>query len=102
MSLVAAACGSADGTEATAGPESSAAPAPTAAEPADPGTAASADEGESAPADDQAQAPADAPAAENLFPDIEVTRISDGEPVNLSDELAGGDLPVLLWFWAPH
>lgn len=46
-----------------------------------------------------------APAPEetaNLFPSIDVVRISDGSTFDLATELGGGDLPVLLWFWAPH
>ena len=41
-------------------------------------------------------------AGENLFPDIEVVNVADSSTLSLSQELAGGDLPVLLWFWAPH
>lgn len=40
--------------------------------------------------------------AVNLFPDVEVTNIVDSSSLNLATELGGGDLPVLLWFWAPH
>ncbi len=39
---------------------------------------------------------------DNLFPNVNVTNITDGTPLNLQEELAGGDLPVLLWFFAPH
>ncbi len=43
----------------------------------------------------------DAPES-SLFPNIEVVNVADSSMLNLSTELAGGDLPVLLWFWAPH
>lgn len=39
---------------------------------------------------------------ENVFADIDVLDVYTGEWVNLEAELAGGDTPVLLWFWAPH
>jgi hypothetical protein len=41
-------------------------------------------------------------AAGSLFPDTQVVEIATGAELNLSAELGGGDLPVLLWFWAPH
>ncbi len=40
--------------------------------------------------------------ATNLFPDLDVVSVATGESLNLKAELSGGDLPVLLWFWAPH
>ncbi len=40
--------------------------------------------------------------SENVFPDIDVVEITTGGSLNLKQELAGGDRPVLLWFWAPH
>jgi hypothetical protein len=40
--------------------------------------------------------------SDNLFPDVDVQLVADGSTVNLKEELQGGDLPVLLWFWAPH
>ncbi len=43
----------------------------------------------------------DAPES-SLFPNIEVVNVADSSTLNLSTELAGGDRPVLLWFWAPH
>ena len=36
------------------------------------------------------------------FPTIDVTDVATGETIDLAEELAGGELPVLLWFWAPH
>jgi len=36
------------------------------------------------------------------FPMVEVLNVADGSTVQLADELAGGDKPILLWFWAPH
>jgi ABC-type glycerol-3-phosphate transport system substrate-binding protein len=44
----------------------------------------------------------EAPAGQNLFPTVEVVNVVDSSTLTLSQELAGGDLPVLLWFWAPH
>ena len=44
---------------------------------------------------------AEEPAGENLFPDLDVQRISDGATVNLASELGGGELPVLLWVLGP-
>ncbi|NNF53877.1 MAG: hypothetical protein HKN03_05475 [Acidimicrobiales bacterium] len=38
----------------------------------------------------------------NLFPDLDVLSVATGESLNLRSELSGGELPVLLWFWAPH
>lgn len=38
----------------------------------------------------------------NLFPDVDVVKVSDSTTLNLATELGGGTLPVLLWFWAPH
>ncbi|MDA3038761.1 MAG: hypothetical protein O3C27_04370 [Actinomycetota bacterium] len=45
--------------------------------------------------------------SDNMFPDIDVAVVGSGdtasrETVNMKEELAGGDTPVLLWFWAPH
>lgn len=40
--------------------------------------------------------------ATNLFPDLDVVSVATGESLNLKAELSGGELPVLLWFWAPH
>lgn len=45
---------------------------------------------------------ADTPASDSLFPNVQVQNITDGSMLNLQEELQGGDLPVLLWFWAPH
>lgn len=38
----------------------------------------------------------------HLFPDMDVIDIQTGATINLAAELAGGDTPILLWFWAPH
>ena len=72
--MTAAACGASDPTPA--------APATTSAVPA-------ADGGEAA-------------APGSLFPSVDVSNISDGSTINFQSEFSGGDLPVLLWFWAPH
>lgn len=41
-------------------------------------------------------------AAPSLFPDVAVTDLANQAEINLAQTLAGGDTPVLLWFWAPH
>lgn len=80
--------GSADESEAASSDDGSAEGPDNTAE--DDGAA---DEGgESAPADE----------IPNVFPDLTTTNIVDGSTVNLADQLAGGDTPVLLWFFAPH
>ena len=118
--LFAAACGG-DATETSAGDESVTEPADggsqeAADQSADDPEAGSADAGDQDSGDDTDSGdgaddgsdgqPADgdesAVEAENLFPDLEVIDIVDGSTVNLSQELFGGDTPVLLWFWAPH
>ncbi len=38
----------------------------------------------------------------SLFPNVSVQNVVDGSSLNLQEELQGGELPVLLWFWAPH
>ena len=43
-----------------------------------------------------------APVENHRFPDLNTVNIVDGATLNLAEELAGGDTPVLLWFWAPH
>ena len=43
-----------------------------------------------------------APTPDHLFPDVDVLDIQTGATLNIASELAGGDRPVLLWFWAPH
>jgi hypothetical protein len=51
--------------------------------------------------DEAAEAPASEPIA-HQFPELTTVNIADGSTVNLADQLAGGDTPVLLWFFAPH
>lgn len=52
---------------------------------------------------DSASGEGDAEAADDhLFPSVEVLDVATGDPLNLAEELSGGDTPVLLWFWAPH
>jgi hypothetical protein len=41
-------------------------------------------------------------AGDHVFPDLDTVEISTGATVNLADQLAGGDTPILLWFFAPH
>ena len=57
--------------------------------------------GQNASGEANGEAEATGPAA-NLFPDIDVVRVSDSTTLNLATELGGGTVPVLLWFWAPH
>ncbi len=96
LALVAAACGSGgtDGTD-TAGSATTAAPATTAD--AAPDSTAAAPDSTAATAGPEAPAP-----AENLFAPVDVVNIADGSTINLADQLAGDDRPVLLWFFAPH
>ena len=50
---------------------------------------------------EEAEGPA--PVADHNFPDLNTVNVADGSTVNLAaQELAGGDTPVLLWFYAPH
>lgn len=98
VAIVAVACGS--GAVTT---ELAADPAPT----QDPEPTAGGDSEESAtsteaPTESQADDGATSEPAVNLFPDVDVVNIADASTLNLATELGGGDLPVLLWFWAPH
>lgn len=109
MALVAAACGSgsADTTDAGSSTEPEATPAESSAAPADGDDADSAepeaDEAEpEAAGSEEAEAEGPSPVGPHSFPDLDTVTISDGAPINLADELAGGDTPVLLWFFAPH
>ncbi len=36
------------------------------------------------------------------FPAVEVHDLGAGGTVVLADQLSGGSLPTLIWFWAPH
>ncbi len=67
---------------------------------ADNGTATAADAGSEST--DEAAAGPVAPISDHLFPDVDVVDIQTGATLNIATELAGGDRPVLLWFWAPH
>ncbi|MEM7326779.1 MAG: hypothetical protein AAF531_27090 [Actinomycetota bacterium] len=49
---------------------------------------------------EEADEPADV--GNHLFPDLTTVNVKDGGSLNLATELAGGDTPVLLWFYAPH
>ncbi len=100
MALVAAACGSgsADTTDAGSSTEPEATPAESSAAPAAGDDADSAAEASEEPA--EAEGPS--PVGPHSFPDLDTVTIGDGAPLNLADELAGGDTPVLLWFFAPH
>ncbi|MGB5756759.1 MAG: hypothetical protein WBM50_07580 [Acidimicrobiales bacterium] len=110
LSLVASACGSeADPVDVAS--ESSAPETSLASEGSAPETSTGSSDGTQAPtteADGPAVPPRDeddetaGPAESHLFPDLNTVNIVDGATVNLAEELAGGDTPVLLWFWAPH
>lgn len=39
---------------------------------------------------------------QDVFAAVDVLDVRTGETVDLRATLAGGDTPVLLWFWAPH
>ncbi len=100
MALVAAACGSgtADTTDAGSSTGQEATPAAAASSAA---PAATEDATEDA-AESEPEAEGPSPVAPHSFPDLDTVTIGDGAPLNLADELAGGDTPVLLWFFAPH
>jgi len=94
--LLAAACGSGDGSDAdvTAADEptteaSASSEEPTTDEPS----------AEDAPAEEAEEA---ADVGPHLFPELTTVNVADGSTLNLATELAGGDTPVLLWFYAPH
>ena len=97
IGLIAAACGS------DPAPIDASAGEPVAA--TEQSTAGS-DSQDSAPAADAAEAEPEvegpAVAADHLFPDLSTVNIADGSTLNLAQQLAGGDTPVLLWFFAPH
>ncbi len=54
------------------------------------------------PDEDAEEAAEPEPVGDHEFPDLGTVNIADGSAVNLADQLAGGDTPVLLWFFAPH
>lgn len=54
------------------------------------------------PAEPAEEAAGPAPVGEHFFPNLTTVDIATGSTINLSEELAGGDTPVLLWFFAPH
>lgn len=98
MALVAAACGSGS-TDTTASGSASAGDA----EPAESSVAPAATDAPTGSASEPAaEAEGPSPVAPHSFPDLDTVTIGDGATVNLADELAGGDTPVLLWFFAPH
>lgn len=54
-------------------------------------------------ATEEAETEGPSPAAtDHLFPDLNTVNIADGSSLNLAQQLAGGDTPVMLWFFAPH
>ncbi len=98
IGLVAAACGSeaATSTDAAASSSRSTEATTAATEPASEPSAVPA----TPAAEPEIEGPA--PAPDHLFPDLDTVDVADGSTVNLADELAGGDTPILLWFYAPH
>jgi len=105
MALVAAACGSGstDTTDAGSSADSEAAPADASAAPAATDDATEAGpEPEADQSEEATEVEGPSPVAPHSFPDLDTVTIGDGATVNLADELAGGDTPVLLWFFAPH
>ncbi|MEM9134511.1 MAG: hypothetical protein AAF962_00855 [Actinomycetota bacterium] len=90
LALAVAACGSGATDDADTAAEATTAPANT------PSAADTTDEA-AEPVGPEVPAP-----AENLFAPVDVVNIADGSTLNLAEELAGDDRPVLLWFWAPH
>ncbi len=57
-------------------------------------TASSADEGE--------EPAADPTATLANYPQVDVIDLGSGETVDFAEQVAGGSLPTLIWFWAPH
>lgn len=101
VALIAAACGGSSTTTLELGADAPA-PDPEPATGSDPSEAGPAPADEAvAPEEEQAVA-ADEAEVVNLFPDVDVVNVADSSTLNLAAELGGGDLPVLLWFWAPH
>ncbi len=103
LGLIASACGAESPTTIEAAPAADqpaaddAADAPEPSEAAEPAADASADAPQDADEAEEA-----APVTDHLFPDLDTVNIVDGSSINLAAELAGGDTPILLWFWAPH
>lgn len=107
LALLVAACGAGDSGETTieqaateqAEAQESAESTDGAAEPA---TDESAEQAENNDDGTEAEEAGPEVPAAHLFPDLQTVRVTDGETINLADELAGGDTPILLWFYAPH
>ena len=104
LALVAGACASdsPDATEAgadTSSAETAAQSETTAAAASDTSSDTQAADGGAEP-EPEIEGPS--PIGPHSFPDLDTVTISDGATVNLADELAGGDTPILLWFFAPH
>jgi hypothetical protein len=102
VALIAAACGSSDPvTEASAPADETDTSTSSSAAP----TTDDADGAQAEPSDSETAEETTPPAADatpHVFPDLSTTSIVDGTTINLADQLAGGDTPVLLWFFAPH
>ncbi len=70
------------------------------------------DEGDTSSADDATAVTDEADTAEDgtpsdssspaNFPSVDVVDLGSGSTVNFAEEVAGGSLPTLIWFWAPH
>jgi hypothetical protein len=101
VTLVAAGCASAPpADDAAPGPAPPAAAAPG---PDPPGGPGGGDAGDApvGPGGADPQGPQRPSPPEAALPDLEVVRVADGATVSLAD-LAEGDRPLLVWFWAPH
>ncbi len=122
LALVVAACAGGDGDPvetiaASAPADDEAAPDPALRDPASETAAPETDSGEPPPdagpaaeASDEASAEQDpgeeastppTPAGPNDLPAVVVRDIATGDDVDLS-ALAPGELPFVVWFWAPH
>lgn len=59
------------------------------------------------PASDDPVAEADEPTADPgatlaNYPQVDVIDLGSGDTVDFAEQVAGGSLPTLIWFWAPH
>lgn len=101
IGLIAASCGSdPDPIEASAAESQPATEESTTGPDSEDATGDSAAEADGTEADPELEGPA--VVGDHLFPDLSTVNIADGSTVNLAQHLAGGDTPVMLWFFAPH
>ena len=100
LTLMASACGASTvGDARSDGASSSSTAAPVESTEAAPSSSTTAQPATSAEEPTTTATP-DAPAANN-FPDLTVTDVASGEPVNLRS-LGGSGTPVAMWFYYPH